>query len=392
MRCSHQYLRVMLPFAIGLAVVVTVVATGQQAEPQAERRPIRENTRRAPTVQAEPRGERRPINAPQVQIVRDVVYATIEQDGGEPIQLTMDVAFPADHGNEPLPVVVLIHGGGFSHGSKRNFDELLQPLARGGYFAATIDYRLSGVAPYPAAVHDCKAAVRFIRDNADDLGIDPQRIGALGHSAGGHLAAFIAVTANDEQLAGSIGTTGVGDQVRCAVNLSGLVDFTTADRDEPVLRRIFDEWLAQAGTTNEDRLMEASVVTHVDSADPPMLIVHGDADRIVSIDQARQLQAKLAEHGVEHEYVVLEGVGHDVATPEAATAVAAFLDKHLGGNAAESMQSFVPEGPAGRAGSRRPIPTDPIQPPGMGAASESKSDDDDDEEPTEPSEPGPQPD
>ncbi len=393
MRLSHRSFVQCVGVTFFLVLLQPTTTFGQVASESDGRRLVAEQSRRSPRVVAEPGGQRRPIVASDVQFVREVVYATIEQDNAPPIELTMNTAFLKDHSNQLMPAVVLIHGGGYGSGSKEMFNTLLQPLAQGGYFAVTIQYRLSGAAPYPAAVHDCKSAIRFLRANAGDLGIDPTRIGVLGHSAGGHLAALVATTGDDPDLEGNVGEAGFSSAVTCAVDLSGLTDFTLFQRDQPGIRRIFDEWFAGPDATFDERIKQATVLTHVDGDDPPVLIVHGEADRVVSIEHSERLRDSLAKHGVEFEFLSLPEVGHSVARPETAAAVAAFFDKHLGGSAGESMQTFMPEGRASQGGSRRPIPPEPLLAPGKGAASKSGSNDDpeDPEDPEGPNEPTTQP-
>ena len=123
--------------------------------------------------------------AQTIEVMRDVVYAKVSTDDGAAVSLTFDAAFPKPSEHERLPAVIFIHGGGYSHGSKSQGMPVITALAEGGYFAATINYRLADEAVFPAAVYDCKAAVRYLRAHADDLAIDPDRIGLFGHSVGG---------------------------------------------------------------------------------------------------------------------------------------------------------------------------------------------------------------
>lgn len=280
-----------------------------------------------------------------LEFVRDVVYATIERENDEPIQLTMNVMFKKDNGEKIMPVVIYIHGGGYAAGSKDDGTSLLPALARGGYLAVSISYRLSGVAPWPAAAHDCKAAVRFIRANADDLGVDPQRIGAWGHSAGGHLSALLAVSGNAPELDGKVGTTGVSSAVQCAVDISGPSDFLKFDRNGPVFSGIIKSFFAGPDDTLDDRMKAANTITYVDAGDPPTMIVHGTEDNLVPIEQSNLLSDAFEKTGVEHEYIKVEGDGHMVTSRDAYLAIAEFFDKHLGGDSANVMRRSMNPGP-----------------------------------------------
>lgn len=296
-----------------------------------------------PDRPAAQRQRERALLGDDLEFVRDVKYATIEREGAESIELLMNVMFLKDNGDKIMPVVIYIHGGGYSQGSKDDGTVLLPPLARGGYCAISIGYRLSDVAPWPGAAHDCKAAVRFVRAHAEELGIDPQRIGVWGHPAGGHLAALLGVAGNAPVLEGNIGTVGVSSSVQCAVDISGPSDFTKLDRSTPIQAHILDSFFAGTEDTLHERLTAASTTKHVDAKDPPMLIVHGTNDNIVSIRHSEALLVELKRAGVEHEYIPVEGAGHSITEPRVYQAIAAFFDKQLGGHCAEFLR------PAGAA-------------------------------------------
>ncbi len=286
-----------------------------------------------------------PEGAPDVELVRDVVYAQATAADGSPVTLMMDVAFPR-RGEEPLPAVIYVHGGGYAHGSKAHGRPVLIGLADGGYLAVSIDYRLSGQAPFPAAVHDCKAAVRFLRASAADLGIDPGRIGVIGHSAGGHLSALLAVSGNTGQLDGELEPGGVSSAVACAVDISGPCDLGPhAGAPGSVLRR----WLGEDDETYARNARAANPVAYVDATDPAVLIVHGADDDLVPPDSARQLKAAIDAAGAPAELLIVEGQGHAVADPAAYVRIAAFLDEHLGGRAAATLPARLPGGNRGPA-------------------------------------------
>jgi acetyl esterase/lipase len=310
--------------AVGLAMLLLLVAWNAAAQ----------DPRSATPQQPTPTDGQRAVPE-EVVYQPDVVYATVPVEGDESFELLMDVAFPKKSGDQRLPAVVYLHPGGFRSGSRSSGRAFIIAMAQGGYVAATVDYRLAGQAHYPAAVHDCKAAIRFLRANADELGIDPDRIGVWGTSAGGHLAALVATSADVAELEGSVGTTGVSSAVACAATVSGSSDFTAEH-----LRRqghaILEEWFGQPLKDIPDQLKQASPVTHVDLDDPAMLIIHGENDQTVPVTQARTLHEKLIAAQVPSTlHIVVDG-GHGLGGPEVFRRVKRFFDLHLQGQASMS--------------------------------------------------------
>lgn len=267
-----------------------------------------------------------------IEVVRDVVYATVKDDNGNERELQLDAAFPRQGGDAPLPAVIYIHGGGWSGGSRNAGHPFTVAFANGGYFACTISYRLSGQAKYPAAVHDCKAAVRFLRAHAEELGIDPDRIGVWGHSAGGHLSAMLGLTGDNSAMDGSVGETGVTSSVNCFVDVSGPSALAGWMENGMVA-----EFLGGEGDVRKQRAEEASPINHADKNDPPSLIVHGTADDLVNVRQAQMLYDKLKEVGASTELLLVEGAGHGIRDKAAYEKIAAFFDQHLGGNVSKVM-------------------------------------------------------
>lgn len=269
-----------------------------------------------------------------VELVRDVVYSSTTGADGAALELAFDAAFPVAAETD-LPVVVYIHGGGYTRGSKNMGLPFVLSFARGGYFAATIEYRLAGAAPWPAAFHDCQAAIRFLRSNAADLGIDPERIGVWGHSAGAHLAALVALSANDPLYRPAAGAADPGCAVRCVAEVSGPMDFLLYGPDAP--RTDLGAWLGRDADTFERRAKQASPLAYVDANDPPVLIVHGDADRLVPIDHGKALQQALEAAGVAVDFLPVAGEGHSVRSRDAYARISAFFDTHLGGRSAAAL-------------------------------------------------------
>lgn len=282
-------------------------------------------------------GRGRSANLPvpeSIQFTSNIVYAQAQSDDGKPIDLKMDAAFLKQSDDKPMPVIVYIHGGAWREGSKEAGRPWTIGFAMGGYFAVSIDYRLSGVAKYPAAVYDCKAAIRFLRANANELGIDPDRIGVWGHSAGGHLAALLGTSGNSDVLEGSIGKTGVSSAVQCVVDVSGPIDLSHDAGG------VIAQWLGGPVTDHLDLAKQASPLTYIDKNDPPVLIIHGTADQLVDIHHAEMFDKALKDAGVPVEYMAVEGAGHGVADPAAYVRTAEFFDAHLGGGAAAVLKDF----------------------------------------------------
>jgi pectinesterase len=195
--------------------------------------------------------------------------------------LEMDIYRPRESWGQ-LPALVCIHGGGWAKGNRANHAKVAQALAARGYVAATISYRLSGEAPFPAAIHDCKAAVRFLRANAKEYGIDPEKIGAIGLSAGGHLTALLATSNGVAELEGAGGNAEFSSGIQAAVPMGAQTDLLSqrtreisksADRGE-IWRQFLGGTVEQKSATY--RL--ASPRHHLDSKDPPCWFITGETD------------------------------------------------------------------------------------------------------------------
>jgi acetyl esterase/lipase len=240
--------------------------------------------------------------------------------GYRPLQLDLWVPESAT----PPPLVVWIHGGGWMIGDRRYLPETLRPnqlfdaLLDAGLAVATIDYRLALEAPFPAQLHDAKAAIRYLRAHAGALGIDTGRIGVWGESAGGHLAALVGLTGHRADLEGGIGVVGESSAVDVVVDWYGPADFTTMPRMTPP-PHIAARLEAAMQTPPEDTLVagvddtaraDASPITHVTSDAPPFLLVHGTADWLVPYAQSEQLNAALTAVGVACRLVPVEGAQH----------------------------------------------------------------------------------
>lgn len=267
-----------------------------------------------------------------VTALADVVFSTLP--GFRPITLDLYRADARPGAKQPL--VIYIHGGGWAAGHTRqsgafsDFPAVLAELAQRGYAVASLEYRLSGEAPFPAAIQDVKAAIRFLRANADRYGIDVDRVAVWGGSAGGQLAALAAVSCGVAALdtARPAGST-ESDCVQGGVSWYGVHDFSTMPRfrpDAPVAARAEIAYLDCApAQCPPERVAMASPVTHVDSGDPPMLLVHGARDQVVPVGQSIEFDARLRKAGVPVELVVIEGADHSWIGADAAATRAASL-------------------------------------------------------------------
>jgi acetyl esterase/lipase len=240
--------------------------------------------------------------------------------GYRPLQLDLWVP----ESSTPPALVVWIHGGGWMIGDRRYLPETLRPnqlfdaLLRAGLAVATIDYRLALEAPFPAQLHDAKAAIRYLRAHAGELGIDTGRIGVWGESAGGHLAALVGLTGHRADLEGGIGVVGESSAVDVVVDWYGPADFTTMPRMTPP-PHIAAKLEAAMHTPPEDTLVaglddaaraDASPISHVTAQAPPFLLVHGTTDWLVPYAQSEQLHAALTAVGVDSRLVPVEGAEH----------------------------------------------------------------------------------
>jgi acetyl esterase/lipase len=273
-----------------------------------------------------------------VEVLEDVVYGTV---GGK--ELHVDIARPKRPPAEPMPAVLLIHGGGWSGGTHKGYAPVW--LAQHGYFTASVEYRLSGEAPWPAQIEDCKLAVRWLRANAAKYHVNPDRIGCMGHSAGGHLVACLGTLGAESALDSVGGYSGVSSRVEAVVDEAGPVDFTPEGRptlgaemnENPGLVKLFGGSFADKAAA----WRQASAALHVSADTPPFLIFHGENDRLVPITQAERMFAALKSAGIPVELIRVKNAGHGLRPdkpsdpaadpdPEAQhAAILAFFDQHL---------------------------------------------------------------
>jgi len=270
-------------------------------------------------------GAQAPTPLPAADL-RDLVYTT------HPRPLRLDLHLP--QGTPPFPVVVWVHGGGWQNGDKAlgTRHHALRQRER-GYAVASIEYRLSGEAIFPAQIQDCKAAIRWLRENAPRFGLDPERIAAWGSSAGGHLVALLGTAAGVAALQDpEQGNASQPEVVQAVVDWYGPVDFLLMPAGHHDANSPESRLLGCDVDDCPDRVAFASPLTYVDSGDPPFLIQHGSRDAVVDPTQSVLLHGALLAAGVESTHVVLPGAGHGGPEFSAAANLAlveAFLDARL---------------------------------------------------------------
>jgi len=255
---------------------------------------------------------------------------TYARYGGRSLQLDL---YRPKNDRRPLPAVVCVHGGGWAKGDRKSHANLAKALAARGFVTATISYRLSGESRFPAAIHDCKAAVRWLRANAAHHGIDAGRIGAAGLSAGGHLVALLATSAGVAELEGDGGHPDRSSTIQAAVPMGAQTDFMS-ERNRLVSAQR-DIWQAFLGGSQEDqpeRYRLGSPLTHLNEGDPPVLFLSGEFDDPST--HADRFRARMEELGIPTGFTAIPGAPHgfmggqewfDFCIERAAT----FLHQHL---------------------------------------------------------------
>jgi acetyl esterase/lipase len=254
----------------------------------------------------------------------------IEYSNPNDQHLQVDMARPDGEG--PYPAVICIHGGGFRAGNRQSYDGLIKKLSRNGYVAITVEYRLAPKYPYPAAIYDVKAAVRWLRANVAKYHVDPDRIGVTGGSAGGHLAQFLGVTGGVKRFEGDGGNPEQSSRVACVVNFYGPSDFTKSYGKSVDAAEVLPLFLGGNLEQARRRHIEASPLYWVTPDAAPTLCVHGTKDQYVAFEQAQWIVDRLNAAGVEANLLAMEGSMHGFkgeVEEKAEAAMIAFFDKHL---------------------------------------------------------------
>jgi acetyl esterase/lipase len=275
-----------------------------------------------------------------VKALKDLEYGKI---GDRKLLLNL---FLPEKAEGKLPVIVWIHGGGWRSGSKEDCTALGDGFVQKGFAVASVGYRLSDEALFPAQIEDCKSAVRWLRANADKYNLDADHIGAWGSSAGGHLVALMGTT-------GDIKDFDKGDNlqyssaVQAVCDYYGPVDFQTFVTTPGYERHAGPESAETkliGGTVmeNQEKAKKVSATTYVSKSAAPFLIIHGDKDPTVPIDQSKMFSDMLKKENVEAEFYTIPGARHgtpEFAAPEIISKVEVFFKKHLAGKMAEKKSN-----------------------------------------------------
>ncbi len=259
------------------------------------------------------------------KIHRDLEYVK----GGHERQ-RLDLYVP-ENANGPLPLIIWVHGGAWLAGSKDGAGPAL-PYVGKGYAVASINYRLSQHAKFPAQIEDCKTAIRWLRANANTYNLDKTHIGVWGASAGGHLVALLGTSGDVKELEGPDGPTDESSRVQAVVDWFGPTDFTAmgGSHDQPSSPEA--QLLGGAVQSNKEKAARANPITYITKDDPPFLILHGDNDTTVPINQSELLAEELKKAGVDVAFQPVKGAGHggrQFSSDENRKLVEAFFAKHL---------------------------------------------------------------
>jgi acetyl esterase/lipase len=274
---------------------------------------------------------------PNSRKLLDLEYAYIEQKA-----LLLNLELPPVSG-QPCPVIVYIHGGGWAWGSK---DEQLpirqvdQHLLQQGYAIASINYRLSGEAIFPAQIIDCKAAIRWLRANAAEYRLDPARIGVWGFSAGAHLAALLGTSGETSEFDREGGNFEYSSQVQAVAAFAPVVDFSRCPDFSPIAEfntPLSPEARLLGGPIQENLALaqRANPLHYLSQNCPPFLIIHGEADEVVPIEHSLLLNDVLKNAGVESTLYIVPGGGHGIGdlneeeSSKIIKMISGFFDIHL---------------------------------------------------------------
>ena len=268
----------------------------------------------------------------KVAVEKDVTFGK----GGD-MDLKLDIYRPPAGVTAKQMATIHFHGGGFTGGNKESLADRIKPFAARGYVAIAAQYRLAGQAGYPALVHDAKAAIRWVRANAKSLGIDPQRIGVVGYSAGGYHALFTAGTGEHPEFEGSGGNPGVSTKVAVCLAYYPATNIPAS--------------MLPAGSDDAAR-KAANATTYIASGFPPTIIFHGMKDVTIPIESSKRLVQQFQDAKVPVEFHAFEGVPHAFdSNPEFAVLSAQLADFFIDRNIL-NPRTYPPFGGGGGRGQR----------------------------------------
>ncbi|MEO7652936.1 MAG: alpha/beta hydrolase, partial [Bryobacteraceae bacterium] len=238
--------------------------------------------------------------AQDITVTRDIVYAS---NGGVPLHL--DLYKPS--GKKMVTGIVVVRGGGWRQGDKEGFSKIATSLAKQGFAAACIEYRVLPEWKFPTQVHDVKAAVRWMRAQGAQYRVRREPIGAIGGSAGGHLVAMLGTSFRAADLEGDGGNANVSSRVQAVVAMAPVVDFTSLGKAQPD-RNV--EFIGGTYQNNEAVALRASPVTYLSRDSAPMLLMHSTADKLVPYAQSLEMMERGKAVGVKTELVTIEDAPH----------------------------------------------------------------------------------
>ena len=282
----------------------------------------------------------------KMEIRKDLPYASPENP-----RQKLDLYLPTPRTTAKLPIVVFIHGGGWKAGNKASGAANLSRLVLSRqYIGVSIAYRLTDEVRWPAQLHDCKAAIRWIKEHAAEFGGDPQRIGVWGISAGAHLASLLGTTGDAPEWEGEIGSARQqNSKIQCVINFYGPQNFITMVQQESAVDRTtknYPEALLLGGRVQDlpEVAKAASPITYASKGDAPFLSAHGTKDPLVPLSQARELDAALRRAGVESVLIEMQEAGHGFRSAELDSRIDLFLSKHLHQKTAEIPTTPIAKG------------------------------------------------
>jgi acetyl esterase/lipase len=238
------------------------------------------------------------------EALTDVSYCTADNSAQK-----MDVYFPDSGG--PWPALVYVHGGSWMHGDKAEALMFAANMTSQGYLVVSINYRLYPPARFPAMIEDVKCAVRSLRAHASEYNLDPNRIGAVGVSAGGHLVSLLGTS--DQSAGWDVGEyLDQSSRVQAVIAMAAVTDLTKnfPNADIEAMRHV---------GFGEDNIVQASPITHVTSDDPPFLLIHGDRDELVPYEQSQLMYDRLVQMNVPAQLVIVKNATHSFIAPEGTT-------------------------------------------------------------------------
>lgn len=233
-----------------------------------------------------------------VEVLKDIPYVNYQDR-----ELLLDVYRPSKSGDEKLPTIIVIRGGGWAKGGKERFAPMAAALALRGFAAICIEYRASDEATFPAAVMDAKSAIKWIKRNAQKYNFNASSIGAIGGSAGAHLAALLGVSSTANSL--NPNNNHEDFRIQAVVGLSTPTDFETTTEGQAIIK-----WMGKPYAANENLWQSASPITYIDKNSAPMLLIHSTSDNVVPYEQSLLAIEKLGKAGVYSELILIPDAPH----------------------------------------------------------------------------------